>query len=99
MYGRNDLVPGNMAIDGSAGTTLCCLSATGLSHEMHRNRSGFLKPAASSPMASDVGMAAGAGFNRSNLLSAVKEISILYNQDQADAIELLTTDTILHNIN
>lgn len=69
MYGRNDLVPGNMATDGSAGTTVCGLRATGLSHEMHRNRSGFLKPAASSPTASDVGAAAGAGFSRSNLLS------------------------------
>lgn len=58
-----------MAIDGSAGTTVCGLRATGLSHEMHRNRSGFLKPAASSPTASDVGAAAEAGFIRSNLLS------------------------------
>ena len=46
--------------------------ATGLSHEMHRNRSGFLKPAASSTAASDVGMAAGAGFKRSNRLSVRK---------------------------
>ena len=40
-----------------------------MSHEIQRNRSGFLNPAASSPAASDVGTAAGAGFNRSNLLS------------------------------
>ena len=46
--------------------------ATGLSQEMQRNRSGFLKPAASSPVASDVGMAAGAGFKRSNRLSVRK---------------------------
>lgn len=75
MYGRKDLVPGNMAIDGSAGTTVCGLSATGLSHEMQRNLSGFLKPAASSPTASDVGTAAGAGFRRSSRLSILKRIN------------------------